>query len=75
MKQIAEENAVALPDIDRLIEHENRWEATFDNTDRARGNGGEQSDRNIEIDWDTVFLDLDLSTPNGLSRAYAQLQA
>ena len=39
MKQIAEENAVALPDIDRLIEHENLWEATFNNADRARGNG------------------------------------
>ena len=75
MKQIAEENALILPDIDRLIEHENRQEATFNNADRSRGNGGAQSDRNIEIDWDTVFLDLDLHTSNGLSRAYANFKS
>ena len=75
MKQIAEENAVAFPDIDRLIEHENRWKATFDTTDRARDNGGEQSDRNSEIDWNTVFLGLDLHTSNGLSRAYANFRS
>ena len=37
--------------------------------------GGEQSDRKSEIDWDTVFLDLDLHTPNGLSCAYANFRS
>ena len=75
MKQMAEENALALPDIERLIEHENRREATSDNTNRYYGNGGTQSDRNSEIDWDTVFLDLDLHTPNGISGAYANFRS
>ena len=75
MKQMAKENALALPDIERLIEHENRWKAASDNTNRYYGNGGTQSDRNSEIDWDTVFLDLDLHTSNGLSGAYANFRS
>ena len=74
MKQMAEQNALALPDIERLIEREERRQAASDNTDRYYGNGGTQSDRKSEIDWDTVFLDLDLPTPNGLSGAYANFR-
>ena len=70
LKQVAQENALTIPEIDRLIEHGNRRETTFDNAD-----GGARSDMNADIDWDTVFLDLDLHRPNGLSRAHANYRS
>ena len=52
MKQVADQNALTLPDVERLIEHEERRQAASDNTDRYCGNDGSQSDRKNEIDWD-----------------------
>ena len=66
LKQVVKENALAIPEIDRLIEYGDRRETTSDDAD-----GSARSDINSESDWDAVFLNLDLHTPNGLSRAYA----
>ena len=71
LKQAAEENGLTIPEIDGLIEHGNRREATSDSANQWHGNGSTQGNKNTEIDWDAVFSVLDLYTPNGLSRAYA----
>ena len=70
LKQVTEENGLTIPEIDPLIEHAKRRETTFDNAD-----GGAWRDMNGEIDWDAVFMDIDMHTPNGLSRAYANYRS
>ena len=68
LKQTAEKNALALPDIDRIIEHANRQEAAS-NTERHSHDHSDAS-MSQRIDWDAVFLRLDLHTSTGLSIAY-----
>ena len=75
LKQVTEENGLAIPEIDPLIEQAKRRETTLDSVNQWHGNGGERSNRNTETDWDAVFLDLDLYTPNGLFRAYANFRS
>ena len=70
LKQAAQESALTIPEIDGLIEHGNRREATSDGANQWHSNGSTQSNKNTEIAWDAVFSVLDLHTPNGLSRAY-----
>ena len=70
MKQMAEEHALATPDIDRLIEYANRQEASLRKADNSYDDDPQQVDQRSEMDWDRIFLDLDLHTPNGLSSAY-----
>ena len=75
LKQAAQEIALTIPEIDGLIEHGNRREATSDSANQWHGNGSTRSNKNLEIDWDAVFLDLVLHTPNGLSRAHANFRS
>ena len=75
LKQAAEGNGLTIPEIDGLIEHGNRREATSDSADQWHGNGSTQSRKNTEISWDVVFSVLDLHMPNGLSRAHANFRS
>ena len=75
LKQAAEENGLTIPEIDGLIEHGNRREATSDSANQWHGNGSTQGNKNTEIDWDAVFSALDLHTPDGLSRAHANFRS
>ena len=75
LKQATEKYDLTIPEIDPLIEHAKRRKRTLDNTNQWHGDGSTRTNKNIEIDWDTVFLDKDLHTPNGLSRAYANFRS
>ena len=72
MKQMAEENALALPDIDLLIEHTNRQEVARDRANHLPSYGDLQGSQ--KIDWDELFLNSDLHTPSGLSGAYTKFR-
>ena len=75
LKRAAEENALTIPEIDRLIEHGSRRETTFDKANQWHGIGSTGSKNKTEFDWDALFSDLDLHTSNGLSRAYANYRS
>ena len=75
LKQVAQANALTIPEIDGLIEHGNRRAVTSDSANQRHGNGGARSNEKIEIDWDAVFLDMEVHAPNGLSRAYANFRS
>ena len=68
LKAIADAKALTISDIDRLIESTNRRKAALDKVKNSYNYGDSHVDQNI--DWDAVFLNLDLHTPNGLSNAY-----
>ena len=72
MKQMAKENALALPDIERLIEHANRQEAARDRANHSPTSSDLQGGQ--KIDWDELFLNSDLHTPSGLSGAYTKFK-
>ena len=74
LKQVAEGNALAIPQIEQLIEHANHREVSPDEITKSYGNGDTPADLSSEIDWDAVFLNLDLYTPNGLARAHANFR-
>ncbi len=74
LKQAAGEHSLGIPEIDSLIELATRRGATADDATGSGGERGARSDGNDEIKWDTVFLDLELHTSNGLSRAYANFK-
>ena len=74
MKQMAEDYDLAVPDIDRLIEYANRQEVSFRNTDSSYDDGSHQASQKSEVDWNRIFMNLDLHTPNGLSIAYANFK-
>ena len=75
LKKITVENALTVPEIDRLIEHANRREATLSNENRAYDDSSRQVSQKPEMDWDRIFLNLDLHTPKGLSIAYANFKS
>ena len=75
LKVIAKANALTISDIDRLIEHADRRGAALDNTNRSYDDGRRQVGQNSEMDWDRIFLNLDLHTPNGLSNAYSNFKS
>ena len=70
MKQMAKDYDLAVPDIDRLIEYANRQEVSLRNTDSLYDDGSHQASQKSEMDWNRIFMNLDLHTPNGLSSAY-----
>ena len=75
LKVIAKANALTISDVDRFIEHADRREAAPDNTNRSYDDGRRQVGQNSEMDWDRIFLNLDLHTPNGLSNAYSNFKS
>ena len=72
MKQVAEENALALPDIDLLIEHTDRQKVIRDRVNHLPSYGDLQGSQ--KIDWDELFLNSDLHTPSGISGAYTKFR-
>ena len=72
-KKMAEEDALFIPDIDRLIEYTKLYEGAIGNANSSYDNL--QLGQNIEFNWDSVFLDLDLYTSNGLSDAYTNFKS
>ena len=74
LEQIAEENALFIPDIDLLIEHEDRGKEALDNADSLSGSGNMQGGQSPENNWDELFPNADLHTPNGLSGAYTKFK-
>lgn len=75
LKKIVAENTLTVPEIDRFIEHANRRETTLYNRERAYNDNSRQVDQISEMEWDRIFLNLDLHTPNGLSIAYANFKS
>ena len=75
IKKITEENALVVPNIDRFIEQTNRRETALSNGDRSYDDSSRQVSQKSEMDWDGIFLNLDLHTPNGLSIAYANFKS
>ena len=75
LKKITEENALVVPDIDRFIEHANHRETALSNEERLYDNRSRQVDQISEKEWDKIFLNLDLYTPNGLSIAYENFKS
>lgn len=75
LKQVAVENNLSIPEIDPLIEHARRRNSTAHNTNGRHGDGGSRKNGNGEINWEAVFVGLELSTPNGLSHAYANFRS
>ena len=75
LKQVAEESTLSVPEIDQLVEHANHREVSSDDTTKSYDNRDTQTDLSSEIDWDTIFLNLDLYTPNGLARAHANFRS
>ncbi len=75
LKKIVAENTLTVPEIDRFIEHANRRETTRNNGERSYNDSSRQVDQISEMEWDRIFLNLDLHTPNGLSIAYANFKS
>ena len=75
MKQMAEEHVLAVPDIDRLIEYANRQEASLRKADNLYDDDSQKVSQKYDMDWNRIFLDLDLYTPNGLSTSYANFKS
>ena len=46
-----------------------------DEITKSYGGGDTRADQSAEIDWEAIFRNLDLHTPNGLSRAYARFKS
>ena len=74
LKQVARENGLHIPEIVPLIEHAKRRKSIAHNTNGRHSDGGSRKNENGEINWEAVFLSLELHTPNGLSRAYANFR-
>ena len=72
-KKMAEEDALFIPDIDRLIEYTKLYESALSSANSSYDDP--HLGQNIEFNWDLVFLDLDLYTSNGLSHAYANFRS
>ena len=68
LKVIADAKALTICDIDRLIECTNRRKVVLDKANNSHNYRDSHVGQNT--DWDAVFLNLDLHTPNGLSNAY-----
>ena len=68
MKKVTTKYNIAIPNIDQF-DYENYQEASPHNTDSPY-----RDRQKSEMDWDRVFLNLDLHTPNGLSIAYANFK-
>ena len=75
LKKIAVKNALTVPEINRFIEHANRRETAFNNGEKAYSNSSLQVDQISEMEWNKIFLNLDLHTPDGLSIAYANFKS
>ncbi len=74
LRKLAEDHALTIPAIDRLIEHANHRGTTSNDTTEAYSNGSAQSGQSAGVDWEAIFRNLDLHTSNGLSRAYANFR-
>ena len=74
LRKLAEDNALTMPEIDRLIEHANHRGATSNDAAESYSNGGARTGQSVGGDWETIFRNLDLHTSNGLSRAYANFR-
>ena len=68
IKQMAKKYNMAIPDIDQL-EYSSYQEISSRNT-----NSLHRDRQKSEMDWDRIFLNLDLHTPSGLSIAYANFK-
>ena len=75
LKKIVAENTLTVPEIDRFIEHANRRETALNNGERSYNDSSRQVDQISEMEWDRIFLNLDLHTSNGLSIAYANFKS
>ncbi|MYD62050.1 MAG: tetratricopeptide repeat protein [Gemmatimonadetes bacterium] len=75
LKKIVAENTLTVPEIDRFIEHANRRETALNNRERSYNDNSRQVNQISEMEWDRIFLNLDLHTPNGLSIAYANFKS
>jgi len=75
LKQVAREHSLDISEFDPLIDLAKSREATTHNTTASDGDTGARKNGNDEINWDTVFLGLELHTANGLSRAHAQFKS
>ena len=74
LKKVAREHSLAIPQVDLLIEHAKCRDATAHGAAGSDGDTSARNDGNDEINWDIVFLGLELHTSNGLSRAYANFR-
>ena len=76
VKEIATINNLIIQDIDHLIQFHNREEVALKRANNTQTYSNAEIDRKLEEkDWDTIFLNLDLHTPNGLSSAYASFMS
>ena len=74
LKALATANALNIPDIDQLIGFTNHRTAVLDRAN-SLNYGDSTVGLNREMDWDAIFLNLDLHTPNGLSSAYVNFKS
>ena len=70
LKKLTNQNGLTLPDIDPPFEHTEQQYSFPNRADQRKGDGCAPCDKRSEIHWDSVFQDLALHTPGGLSRAY-----
>ncbi len=78
LKTIATAHGFTLEAIDDLIAYSERKERSSKSIDYNSGHhydAGRASARGAERDWDGVFAQVDLTTPNGISDAYHQFKS
>ena len=74
-KEISGQHALALPNVDQLIEHSYRQEVALANANTSYSEDLRQESPKSQRDWDSIFLDFDLHNPNGLSHAFANFKS
>ena len=73
LEALATANALTISDINQLIEHANYREVAIAKMNNSHDYGNSYVGPNI--DWDAIFLNLDLHTSNGLSSAYVNFKS
>ena len=73
LEALATANALTISDINQLIEHANYPEVAIAKMNNSHDYGNSYVGPNI--DWDAIFLNLDLHTSNGLSSAYVNFKS